>query len=77
MDRGDYLRTLRSDGDILLAAAKGAMVAAGSPKEAAMTLRGGASDLVLALWRRLPIDAIDVSGDRDLAARFLATADLD
>lgn len=35
-------------------------------------LRGTASDLLLALWRRQPMSTIDVVGDADVAARFLA-----
>lgn len=35
-------------------------------------LRGSASDLLLALWRRRPSSSIDVVGDTDVAARFLA-----
>ena len=35
-------------------------------------LRGTASDLLLARWRRRPATTIDVVGDADVAARFLA-----
>lgn len=35
-------------------------------------LRGSASDLLLALWRRRPASSIDVVGDAAVAARFLA-----
>lgn len=35
-------------------------------------LRGAASDLLLVLWRRLPLSAADVVGDTDVAARFVA-----
>jgi hypothetical protein len=34
-------------------------------------LRGPANDLLLALWRRFPIDAIDVVGDTAVAERFI------
>jgi len=34
-------------------------------------LRGTASDLVLAFYRRRGLDSLDVAGDRDLAERFL------
>ena len=34
-------------------------------------LRGSASDLLLALWRRRPASSIDVVGDAEVAARFL------
>jgi len=39
-------------------------------------LRGTASNLLLALWRRVGTHAIDVVGDADVADRFLATANL-
>lgn len=35
-------------------------------------LRGAAGDLLLVLWRRRPMSTIDVVGDADVAARFLA-----
>ncbi|CAN0485056.1 unnamed protein product, partial [Phaeothamnion confervicola] len=35
-------------------------------------LRGPASDLLLALWRRQPLSSVDVVGDTDVAARFVA-----
>jgi uncharacterized protein (TIGR03083 family) len=35
-------------------------------------IRGGASDLLLALWRRIPLSRVEVIGDADLAARFIA-----
>lgn len=40
-------------------------------------LRGPASDLLLTLWRRVPLSAIDVVGDAEVAARFVAYANLD
>ena len=40
-------------------------------------LRGTASDLLLALWRRMSIGSIDVIGDADVAARFLASTNVD
>ena len=40
-------------------------------------LRGAASDLLLVLWRRLPLSAADVVGDADVAARFVAYTSLD
>lgn len=35
-------------------------------------IRGAASDLLLALWRRVPLTAVDVIGDGEVAARFVA-----
>ena len=42
-----------------------------------VALRGPAADILLVLWRRLPIDAIEVIGDVSVAHRFLLRADLD
>ncbi len=35
-------------------------------------IRGSASDILLALWRRRPASTVDIVGDADVAARFLA-----
>ena len=35
-------------------------------------IRGAASDILLALWRRRPLSTVDVVGDADVAARFVA-----
>ncbi len=40
-------------------------------------LRGPASDLLLVLWRRLPLDTVDVVGDGMVAARFVAAPSLE
>ena len=42
-----------------------------------VALRGRASDLYLVLWRRLPVDIVEVFGDASVADRFLSRADLD
>ena len=39
-------------------------------------LRGPAGDVLLVLWRRLPLSRLDVVGDAEVAARFVARADL-
>lgn len=39
-------------------------------------LRGPASDLLLALWRRVGLEAVDVVGDTAVAQRFVAAAPL-
>ncbi|MFI7543324.1 maleylpyruvate isomerase family mycothiol-dependent enzyme [Actinoplanes sp. NPDC049599] len=39
------------------------------------TLRGSASDLVLALYTRIPLDRVEVDGDRDAVEEFLAWTD--
>ena len=40
-------------------------------------IRGTASDILLALWRRQPLSACDVVGDADVAARFIAHTNLE
>jgi uncharacterized protein (TIGR03083 family) len=39
-------------------------------------IRGTANDLLLVLWRRLALDAVEVIGDRPTAARLVARTDL-
>ena len=39
-----------------------------------VALRGPSQDLLLALWRRRPLDTLDIVGDRDLAVRVLDIA---
>jgi uncharacterized protein (TIGR03083 family) len=40
-------------------------------------IRGAASDILLTLWRRVPLSTCDVVGDADVAARFIAHTNLD
>ncbi|MEP7113444.1 MAG: maleylpyruvate isomerase family mycothiol-dependent enzyme [Ilumatobacteraceae bacterium] len=40
-------------------------------------IRGAASDILLALWRRVPLSTCDVVGDAEVAARFIAHTNLD
>jgi uncharacterized protein (TIGR03083 family) len=80
------------DSRLLPAAAAGAtsaftLIATDAPLEITMTakpdlpvvgtLRGGAGDLLLVLWERLPLDAVDVTGDRDAIADAIAAVDID
>jgi len=39
-------------------------------------IRGPASDVLLALWGRVPLDSVEVLGDRGAAEKFLAAMDL-
>ena len=39
-------------------------------------IRGAASDILLALWRRVPLSNCDVVGDAEVAARFIAHTNL-
>jgi predicted lipid carrier protein YhbT len=40
-------------------------------------MRGTASDLLLALWRRIPVSALDVVGDGAVAERFVTATRLE
>lgn len=60
----------------------GAYVVTRDHAKADTALRGTASDLLLVLWRRRSLDdatdgGVDVFGDRDVAARFVARTDND
>jgi uncharacterized protein (TIGR03083 family) len=63
---GEWLVVEGPDGDIVTREhAKGSCA-----------LRGAASDLLLVLWRRLPLSAADVVGDAAVAERFVGRARL-
>lgn len=42
-----------------------------------VALRGSAEDILLVLWRRLPLEALEVIGNESVAEKFLLRADLD
>ena len=67
---------LAAGADGVTAGPAGAIAERQSSAGAAAGLSGGASDVLLALWRRVSIDALEVSGDRELAARFARATDL-
>lgn len=50
----------------------GARTTAGGSRKAAATVRGPASDLVLAVYGRVPLDRLRVDGDREVVSRLLA-----
>jgi uncharacterized protein (TIGR03083 family) len=50
----------------------GAMVTTREHRKGDCAIRGAAGDLLLALWRRVPLSAVEVVGDADVAARFIA-----
>lgn len=64
IDGCEWLLTITAEGlDVAATHAKGDVA-----------LRGSANDLLLALWRRRPLDSIDVVGDRAVAERLLEIA---
>ncbi len=67
-----HLHSTDGDGEWTLRAGDdGAIVVTRDHAKADAALRGAANDLLLVLWRRLPIDAVDVFGDEQLAAAFV------
>ncbi len=58
--------------DLTPTGAKADPAAGGEPLA---TLRGSASDLVLAVYKRIPLDRIEVDGDRAAVQEFLAWTD--
>lgn len=52
----------------------GAYIVTRDHTKADAALRGEAHDLLMALWRRAPLDTISVFGDRELAEAFIARA---
>jgi uncharacterized protein (TIGR03083 family) len=58
--------------DLTPSGAKAGPAAGGEPLA---TIRGSASDLVLAVYKRIPLERIDVDGDRQAVEEFLAWTD--
>jgi hypothetical protein len=53
------------------------MIATREHAKGSVALRGSAEDLLLVLWRRSPLDIIEVIGNELVAERFLLRSDLD
>lgn len=62
---------------VALAGNGGARTTPGGAQDAAATVRGPASDLVLALYGRIPLDRVRVEGDGQAVARLLAWSPAD
>jgi uncharacterized protein (TIGR03083 family) len=58
--------------DLTPSGAKAGPAASGEPLA---TMRGSASDLVLAIYKRIPLESIEVDGDREAVEEFLAWTD--
>ena len=66
------------DGEWLLVPGDGLeLVVTREHAKGSVAMRGPAVDILLVLWRRLPVEAIEVIGDASVADRFLLRADLD
>lgn len=53
----------------------GAQAGPAAGGEPLATLRGAASDLVLAVYKRIPLERVEVDGDREAVEQFLAWTD--
>jgi hypothetical protein len=51
--------------------ADGALVVTREHAKGDCAMRGPASDLIFALWRRVPLERVDVIGNAELAAKFV------
>ncbi len=72
-----HLHCTDVDGEWTVREGDGAYVVTREHAKGDCALRGAASDLLLALWRRVPLGAIDVVGDAEVAARFVAATRLE
>lgn len=57
--------------------ADGAKVVTREHAKGDAAIRGPAHDLLMVLWRREPLDSVDVVGDRDVAERFVTASRLE
>lgn len=57
--------------------ADGAYVVTREHAKGDAAIRGDAHDLLMVLWRRSPIEAVDIVGDRAVAERLVARTDLE
>ena len=65
-----------ADGEWLIVLADGEMRVTREHAKGDAAMRGPAHDLLLVLWRRQPLDTVDVIGDRAVAERLVARTDL-
>lgn len=76
---GELIHMHRTDGHgewLVRLTPKGAEVSHGHEKGSA-AVRGKGSDLLLAMWRRVDPESLELFGDRSMVERLLAHADLD
>jgi uncharacterized protein (TIGR03083 family) len=65
-----HLHCTDVDGEWLVARRDGEMTVTAEHAKGDVAARGGASELMLFLWGRVPADALEVFGDADLLGRF-------
>jgi len=71
-----HVHATDADGEWLVRLDEGTVVLTRAHARGDVALRGRAEDLLLVLWRRRPLDAVEVLGDRTLAEDLLAWPDL-
>lgn len=78
IDGSVHIHTTDEDvhGEWLIVEGADGLVVTREHAKGSCALRGPAGDVLLVLWRRLPLDRIDVVGDAEVAARFVARTDL-
>jgi uncharacterized protein (TIGR03083 family) len=72
-----HLHCTDAPGEWLVEIADGKLDVSRTHGKGDVAARGGASDLLLLLWRRVPMSRVDVHGDRAALERFLARTDLE
>jgi uncharacterized protein (TIGR03083 family) len=73
-----HLHCTDVDGEWLVApGADGTKVVTREHAKGDAAIRGPAHDLLMVLWRRQPLDTVDVVGDRSVAERFVTSTDLE
>ena len=72
-----HLHATDIDGEWLIALADGKIAVERGHAKGDTAIRGTASDLLLALWRRTPLGRLEVFGDAELAQRFVDEPTLD
>lgn len=78
LDGSVHLHCTDVDGEWLVRAdADGAYVVIREHAKGDAAIRGPAHDLLMVLWRREPLDTVDVIGDGDVAKRLVARTNLE
>jgi hypothetical protein len=76
---GETVHVHQTDGNggwLFTLTQEGVQITEGHP--AAVTeAKGTASDILLVLWRRLPLDRLEITGDRTLVERLVGAPTLD
>lgn len=72
-----HLHCTDTEGEWVLHVADGGFAVEHAHAKQPVALRGTASDLLLLLWRRVPVDAVEVLGDEAMAEALVGLTDLE